>query len=147
MITLFKIINFQKIKSELQNEIEQLQLRESALETRLLNASNKFKPFHHEASFEGLIGDKGDSDVNQNHSDHHWRELLPPFYDRFREASDWQNLLNEKTLQIADLRERLIFTEEECRLFKEENETSNALLTQMGKDLRVLMDAVKDSKT
>uniref|UniRef100_A0AC35GIE6 Uncharacterized protein n=1 Tax=Panagrolaimus sp. PS1159 TaxID=55785 RepID=A0AC35GIE6_9BILA len=136
-------------KKEMEEELQRFYEKEKILEAKLTTALTNLSTFDYcnfETQYETPICQQ------QNES-----EIIQSLQNRINEIvlnnnnskneNDLQNLLNEKTLQIFDLRERIVFLEEECRAVKNENKNSNILLQQMTKDMRVLLEAVKENKT
>lgn len=69
---------------------------------------------------------------------------LEEFEDEDAEFS-LKSRLNEKNFEIEDLKEKIKVLEEELELEKEQRQNATILLAQMGKDMKVLLKAAKDS--
>uniref|UniRef100_A0A914QMQ5 Uncharacterized protein n=1 Tax=Panagrolaimus davidi TaxID=227884 RepID=A0A914QMQ5_9BILA len=128
----------------MEEELQRFYEKEKTLEAKLTTTLTNLSTFDYR-NFETPIFQQNESAKIQSLQNRINEIVLNN--NNSKNENDLQNLLNEKTLQIFDLRERIVFLEEECRAVKDENKNSNILLQQMTKDMRVLLEAVKENKT
>uniref|UniRef100_A0A914R4J3 Uncharacterized protein n=1 Tax=Panagrolaimus davidi TaxID=227884 RepID=A0A914R4J3_9BILA len=139
---------FQNTKKEMEEELRRFYEKEKTLEAKLTTTLTNLSTFDYcnfTTPYETPIFQQNESEKIQSLQNRINEIVLNN--NNSKNENDLHNLLNEKTLQIFDLRERIVFLEEECRAVKDENKNSNILLQQMTKDMRVLLEAVKENKT
>uniref|UniRef100_A0A7E4VNE4 Protein CASP n=1 Tax=Panagrellus redivivus TaxID=6233 RepID=A0A7E4VNE4_PANRE len=158
---------FHAYRRDTDAELDRLYTRETSLEARLAVAIDKLKTSLDAdslateiAAMEAELGIEKSARVAKDAAtiallQNKLNQLSDPSqmiddddYDDDESSIDGEaikTMLAQKSVQIAELREKLVYAEEEARMEREQRKSADVLLAQMGKDMRMLIKSANGS--